>query len=220
MLPAMNFKGLFSGIVLIILVGIAGFAYTTATNPSSGPIACTMDAKMCPDGTGLGRTGPECTFPACPPPNVDLPSAGLSFALPPDYAPMPFTDQGAIAAFSKIDTASNTESDIIIRQFTLVGTTTPSEFIRTNAIMDPSGMPASPAAFTSVLVGSHRFSLVTLGRFEGVVNTVYYLSRENDVLRFDALSRGVMNWTDPALDVLTLPANQDLRALLTTLQGN
>lgn len=30
------------------------------------PTACTMDAFICPDGTAVGRTGPNCTFPACP----------------------------------------------------------------------------------------------------------------------------------------------------------
>ncbi|MBI2030411.1 peptidoglycan-binding protein, partial [Candidatus Kaiserbacteria bacterium] len=32
------------------------------TNP---PVACTMDAMMCPDGSYVGRTGPNCTF-VCP----------------------------------------------------------------------------------------------------------------------------------------------------------
>lgn len=27
---------------------------------------CTMDAKICPDGTGVGRTGPNCEFAPCP----------------------------------------------------------------------------------------------------------------------------------------------------------
>ncbi|MBP9816600.1 MAG: hypothetical protein KBD05_01055 [Candidatus Pacebacteria bacterium] len=30
------------------------------------PVACTADAKICPDGSGVGRTGPNCTFPPCP----------------------------------------------------------------------------------------------------------------------------------------------------------
>ncbi len=29
------------------------------------PVACTMDAKQCPDGSYLGRTGPDCEF-VCP----------------------------------------------------------------------------------------------------------------------------------------------------------
>ncbi|MDO8514314.1 MAG: hypothetical protein Q7S50_02100 [bacterium] len=30
------------------------------------PQACTRDAKICPDGTSVGRSGPKCTFAACP----------------------------------------------------------------------------------------------------------------------------------------------------------
>ena len=28
--------------------------------------ACTMEAKICPDGSSVGRTGPNCEFEACP----------------------------------------------------------------------------------------------------------------------------------------------------------
>lgn len=30
------------------------------------PVACTMDAKMCPDGSYVGRVGPNCEFAPCP----------------------------------------------------------------------------------------------------------------------------------------------------------
>ncbi|MDB9944386.1 META domain-containing protein [bacterium] len=30
------------------------------------PVACTMEAKICPDGTSVGRTGPNCEFSPCP----------------------------------------------------------------------------------------------------------------------------------------------------------
>jgi len=30
-----------------------------------GPI-CTRDAQLCPDGSAVGRTGPDCSFPPCP----------------------------------------------------------------------------------------------------------------------------------------------------------
>lgn len=38
------------------------------TNPTPTlPVACTMDAMLCPDGkTYVGRTGPKCEFAACP----------------------------------------------------------------------------------------------------------------------------------------------------------
>lgn len=28
--------------------------------------ACTLEAKICPDGSSVGRTGPNCEFAACP----------------------------------------------------------------------------------------------------------------------------------------------------------
>lgn len=34
---------------------------------SPTPRACTMEAKLCPDGSSVGRTGPNCEFAACPP---------------------------------------------------------------------------------------------------------------------------------------------------------
>jgi hypothetical protein len=40
------------------------------TNPPQGepegPVACTMDAKVCPDGSAVGRQGPNCEFAPCP----------------------------------------------------------------------------------------------------------------------------------------------------------
>ncbi len=43
----------------------------TTTNPlislPQQPVACTMEARLCPDGiTYVGRTGPQCEFGACP----------------------------------------------------------------------------------------------------------------------------------------------------------
>ncbi len=39
---------------------------TDITTGDTIPVACTMDAKICPDGTGVGRTGPNCEFAPCP----------------------------------------------------------------------------------------------------------------------------------------------------------
>ena len=29
-------------------------------------VACTLEAKICPDGSSVGRTGPNCEFKKCP----------------------------------------------------------------------------------------------------------------------------------------------------------
>lgn len=42
---------------------------TTTTIPKpvvTTPVACTMEAKLCPGGTYVGRTGPTCAFAPCP----------------------------------------------------------------------------------------------------------------------------------------------------------
>lgn len=41
-------------------------ATPTPDNPEPDLVACTADAKMCPDGSFVGRTGPNCEFSACP----------------------------------------------------------------------------------------------------------------------------------------------------------
>ncbi len=41
-------------------------------SPPEQSIACTADAKLCPDGSYVGRTGPKCEFAPCPAvPNPD-----------------------------------------------------------------------------------------------------------------------------------------------------
>lgn len=38
-----------------------------STTPEPPPAkACQMDAKLCPDGSSVGRTGPSCEFAECP----------------------------------------------------------------------------------------------------------------------------------------------------------
>ena len=48
--------------VVLIIVGF--FAWQHLGTPKS--VACTQAAKICPDGSAVGRTGPNCEFTACP----------------------------------------------------------------------------------------------------------------------------------------------------------
>ncbi len=52
-------------VVLTMCVLIAVFIVTKnfAVAPT---LECTQEAKICPDGTGVGRTGPNCEFAPCP----------------------------------------------------------------------------------------------------------------------------------------------------------
>jgi len=89
--------------------------------------------------------------------------------------------------------------------------------IQQTAIGGASGAPVSATSFSSTVLGGHRFTVVSIERFEGVIDTAYYLARSTDVLRFDAIDRGA-DWTNPSLNISTLPAHAALRELLTTLQ--
>ncbi len=53
--------------VLIGLVVIAaGIVFFFLSPEQSEPVACTADAKLCPDGSAVGRQGPNCEFAPCP----------------------------------------------------------------------------------------------------------------------------------------------------------
>jgi hypothetical protein len=57
------------------LIGVryGEFIHSLKANERSVPqnniqqeVACTMEARMCPDGSYVGRSGPSCEFEACP----------------------------------------------------------------------------------------------------------------------------------------------------------
>lgn len=52
----------------ILWIGFAGYLNYSIwrLNTVSEPTACTMDAKLCSDGSYVGRSGPKCEFSACP----------------------------------------------------------------------------------------------------------------------------------------------------------
>ena len=47
---------------------VATSSASPKASPSTSPKACTMDAKICPDGSSVGRSGPNCEFAPCPTP--------------------------------------------------------------------------------------------------------------------------------------------------------
>ncbi len=217
-------KSLFFGILFILIIGIGGFVYRNAVEHPTQPIACPVDALLCPDGTSVSRTGSSCTFPACPPPNVSLSDISISFAIPGGFNPIALPDSASVAAYELSAMASSTASStntayIIIRRYAVDASSTPLATIQRTAISGTSGQPVATTQFSSTVLGTHRFTVVLIERFEGVVDTAYYLARGTDVLRFDAIDQNVIHWTDSHLNVSTLPAHAALGKLLTTLQG-
>lgn len=61
------------GILIIFVVGLFAAALwkngafgTFPSKLSGEQVGCTMEAKLCPDGSAVGRVGPSCEFAACP----------------------------------------------------------------------------------------------------------------------------------------------------------
>ena len=56
-------------ILVVIGLGVYKFNFTDddihLTNEGNN-VACTMEAKLCPDGSAVGRSGPNCEFAPCP----------------------------------------------------------------------------------------------------------------------------------------------------------
>ena len=50
--------------VIVLAVILSVGAYLSLS--SNKQVACTMEAKLCPDGSSVGRTGPKCEFSKCP----------------------------------------------------------------------------------------------------------------------------------------------------------
>ncbi len=53
-------------LVVLCITSLVWF-FMSREHISPSPIACTMEAKICPDGTTVGRTGLNCEFAECPP---------------------------------------------------------------------------------------------------------------------------------------------------------
>jgi len=61
------------GIILLLIILIVGGLYVYYKDPFAlfgnalpSEKACSQEAMLCPDGSGVGRTGPNCEFAPCP----------------------------------------------------------------------------------------------------------------------------------------------------------
>jgi hypothetical protein len=53
-------------ILALLVCGTAALMFFLHRDTTVSPVACTLDAMQCPDGSYVGRSGPECTFAPCP----------------------------------------------------------------------------------------------------------------------------------------------------------
>jgi hypothetical protein len=224
-------KGILSGILIVVLIAFGAFVYRGAKERAIAPAphagtaqACTQEAKVCPDGTSVGRSGPNCAFAACALPNAEDAETDIAFVIPAGFvanADAIGADPTLRAVFDSTAKKSAGISDtIVIHRYPIPAGKTANEVILANTVHGASGIPAkSMSEFLPVPIGGKTFQSITVERFEAVIHSEYYLVRTNDVLRFEVIERDVPNWTDPKLLVANLPAHQALLKMLATLQS-
>lgn len=67
-------KSVYVIVIAALFVASLTFYLSKADRQSvaDGQGACTLEARLCPDGSSVGRVGPSCNFAACPPVGVAL----------------------------------------------------------------------------------------------------------------------------------------------------
>lgn len=53
-------------LIVVTLIVVLEVNKRSSVTPNPEPVACTMDAMVCPDGSAVGRVGPNCEFAPCP----------------------------------------------------------------------------------------------------------------------------------------------------------
>lgn len=209
-------KQLLFGVLILVLIGIAGFFYRNAIE-SPGPIvACPLDAKLCPDGSSVGRVAPTCEFAACP-----AGPAGVTYDIPEGYVADENAygaDTSLLDAFVKPSLSENVKHTIIVRTYPIGAGQTANDVILANTRFSPSDMQAeSMDQFEPVTINGKTYQSVVIERFEAIVHSAYFLPREADVLKFEIVEHDVVDWMEPTLAVNKLPEHAALIKMLGTV---
>ncbi|MEK7176860.1 MAG: hypothetical protein AAB719_00980 [Patescibacteria group bacterium] len=59
-------KKIIFGLITLLTLAIFGVLVGLSGSKSDEQVFCTQEAKLCPDGSYVGRTGPRCEFAECP----------------------------------------------------------------------------------------------------------------------------------------------------------
>ncbi len=102
---------IFTPTFIILTFPLLIFTSIFPVNEEIGKVACTMEAKMCPDGSAVGRTEPNCEFAPCPTQNPTVtdptsswrtyssPDGTFSFRYPDDWWIDEFKDEPSVTLF-------------------------------------------------------------------------------------------------------------------------
>ncbi|MFA5954643.1 MAG: hypothetical protein WC817_03860 [Patescibacteria group bacterium] len=61
-------------VIVVVVIGASSYAmYQVNISKKGAEKSCTQEAKICPDGSAVGRSGPNCEFAVCPTENSASP---------------------------------------------------------------------------------------------------------------------------------------------------
>lgn len=209
-------KELLGLIALVSVLGFGGLLYRNALehpggNTNRAYTECTTEARLCPDGTSVGRTGLSCEFAACPYPNVELRAAGIVYAVPAGFAPAQYAgDPAGIASYEGSELAGAAGSEIRIYRYLVPEGGSANEVAIGTAIAADGSRPSSMLEFSPVIVNGTKVETIALGDEKRAV-TAHYLLRDTDVIRFDAIDlRADAATSSPMVPDRDLPAHRAL----------
>ena len=156
-----------------IVVAIALYLFVSSLDQESeGEIACTTEAMICPDGTGVGRTGLACEFAPCPNQESftgELIAQGDQYVL---SVASPLTGMGEVTYALPLIIRDVAEAEALLGNIvTITGTFTTGNTLRVTTLTGAENQPneagvaqGTLAVGESALIGAVR---ITFGGVEG-----------------------------------------------------
>jgi hypothetical protein len=112
------------GILVVILLAFGAYWALNKDEAEPQLVACTMEALLCPDGSGVGRQGPDCHFSACEyrgPYTGILTQEGGDFRLN-MAAPSDLIGQGTYSMPVRFSRISNAVAEFVGKSVVVTGT--------------------------------------------------------------------------------------------------
>lgn len=69
-------------VIMVCFLAVLAGTFLVFSGKKEEQKFCTQEAKLCPDGSYVGRTGPDCEFAACPEPGWKTTTGTPSFSYP------------------------------------------------------------------------------------------------------------------------------------------
>jgi len=184
-------KELFLGIIFIILLGLGSLVYQNAVNKPhiEEPVACTLEARMCPGGGTVGRTGPLCEFEACPSDAIEFDApAGFIDSLPilssmvegriGFYIKEPSTISNNITIFVHQTSEEESFEDLLIKKVQLT----------------PSDLHPELEDFEILELDGREVYRIVNERFEATVEVTYGIPLDGFLVLVSLRDIAVQNW--------------------------